>query len=534
MAASDVLVGGRYRLVNQLAAGGMGAVWEGWDEVLQRPVAIKRLHPQPGLSRAEADLANSRAMREARITARLHHPNAVPVYDVVEQDGQPCLIMQYLPSQSLHAVLADKGTLGYAMVAGIGAQVASALSAAHEARIVHRDVKPGNVLITEDGSAKLTDFGVSHAHGDVSLTSTNMVTGTPAYLAPEVARGAESTAASDVYSLGSTLYAALEGAPPFGSAQNPMATLHKVASGQFTPPARSGPLTPLLLRMLSPNPADRPPMIDVSRTLHALQSDMSTGYQVTQRIPLRTPPRPQQPGPQHPGPRRPSTPTAALPVARQEPAPSALPDPPPVERDGRRRRGLGIAAALLALVVLLTVGGFSLLGHRSGNGQAKVASPPTTSGAASSHHSSAVPRTTSATRSAAPATTAATSAPAKPSPSATTSAPAGAPTAAQLARAITDYYALLPQNTDQAWQLLTPAYQSGTSRNRASYQAFWDSMQQVAATDAVGKPAGGAEATITYYFKDGRVATERTAYGLIPDGGVLKIDSSSVLSSRTQ
>jgi hypothetical protein len=112
--------------------------------------------------------------------------------------------------------------------------------------------------------------------------------------------------------------------------------------------------------------------------------------------------------------------------------------------------------------------------------------------------------------------------------------PAGAPTAAQLARAITDYYALLPQNTDQAWQRLTPAYQSGTSKNRASYQAFWDSMQRVTATDAVGKPAAGAEATITYYFKNGRVATERTAYGLVPDGGVLKIDSSSVLSSRTQ
>ena len=270
MSERGALIAGRYRLVNQLGSGGMGIVWEAWDERLRRPVALKELHPQLGLSEAQAELANSRAMREARITARLHHPHAVPVFDVVEQDGQPCLIMQYLPSRSLHTILDEKGRLTPTEVGRIGAEVASALAAAHRVGIVHRDVKPGNVLITEDGSAKISDFGISHALGDVTLTSTGMVTGTPAYLAPEVAQGAESTFASDVFSLGATLYAAVEGVPPFGTHENPMALLHLVASGRVTPPTRGGGLTPLLTRMLAAAPQDRPPMDQVARELQAL------------------------------------------------------------------------------------------------------------------------------------------------------------------------------------------------------------------------------------------------------------------------
>ena len=143
-------------------------------------------------------------------------------------------------------------------VSRIGADLAAALQAAHSVGIVHRDVKPGNVLIAGDGSAKLTDFGISHAVGDVTLTSTGMVSGTPAYLAPEVARGGESGFAADVFSLGATLYACTEGTPPFGADANPMAVLHRVASGQMIPPRRSGSMTPLLLHMMASDPADRP------------------------------------------------------------------------------------------------------------------------------------------------------------------------------------------------------------------------------------------------------------------------------------
>ena len=187
------LIAGRYRLMNRIGSGGMGHVWLAWDERLNRAVAVKQLHSPVGLPEAEARVAHDRAMREARITARLHHPNAVPVFDVVDHEGQPCLVMQYLPSRSLQAVLTERGPLPAREVARIGSELAAALAAAHRADIVHRDVKPGNVLVADDGTARITDFGISHALGDASLTSTGMVTGTPAYLAPEVARGTSSS-----------------------------------------------------------------------------------------------------------------------------------------------------------------------------------------------------------------------------------------------------------------------------------------------------------------------------------------------------
>ena len=259
MSAPDDLIGGRYRLVELVGSGGMGSVWRAWDERLHRTVALKQLPLAPGLSPAEADLANQRAMREARITARLTHPYAVSVYDVVEHEGRPCIVMQFLPSVTLSGVLQDGGPLRPDEATKVGSQVASALAAAHQAGITHRDVKPGNILIADDGTALISDFGISHALGDATLTSTGLIHGTPAFIAPEVARGGEATFASDVFSLGSTLYAALEGEPPFGRDPNTIALLHKVAAGVFPPPQRAGPLTLLLGQMLAPDPADRHP-----------------------------------------------------------------------------------------------------------------------------------------------------------------------------------------------------------------------------------------------------------------------------------
>ncbi|GAA1244690.1 serine/threonine-protein kinase [Prauserella halophila] len=253
------LIAGRYRVLSRIGSGAMGAVWMAQDELLHRTVAIKQLLLQSGLDEHEIDDARARTMREARIAARLHHPNAISVFDVVTDDsGQPCLVMEYLESTSLAQELQGGRTLAPADVAHIGAQVSAALKAAHAVGIVHRDIKPGNILLAPDGMVKLTDFGISRAKDDVTVTKTGMIAGTPAYLAPEVAIGGDPGPESDVFSLGSTLYAATEGQPPFGLSENTLSLLHAVAAGQINPPRQSGPLTSVLAVMLHPETQHRP------------------------------------------------------------------------------------------------------------------------------------------------------------------------------------------------------------------------------------------------------------------------------------
>jgi serine/threonine protein kinase len=581
----DALIAGRYRLVNRIASGGMGIVWQAWDELLQRPVALKQLRPQPGLSDAETELISQRAMREARITARLHHQHAVPVYDVVEYDGQPCLIMQYLPSTSLQTIVNDRGPLPPSEAARIGGQIAAALAAAHAAGIVHRDVKPGNVLITEDGTAKITDFGISHALGDTTLTSTGMVTGTPAYLAPEVARGDESDFSSDVFSLGATLYAATEGAPPFGNDQNPMAVLHKVASGQVNPPHRSGALTPLLQRMLAADPGARPPMIDVAHTLTALHSDTAAVTAVA-TLPLSSPP-PIKPPPLpdreraavRPGLAEPAAvapviaaaapaasaavgPTQRIDRAGSAPGTTALPAPggpvdrpplgPPVrdrDPDDRSRSGLLAIFAVAALLIGAIVLGVVLLGGRDkggGNTNPPVAGSPSrsASGPSTSPASSSPPRTSSAASSSVASSSAASSSVASSS-AATSSAPAsspasqpatsppssgpqpGTPTASELAKAVRDYYALLPGNTDAAWARLTDSFRTGRAGGRQSFDRYWASVSRVSVSNVSGSSPDTVQATVNYVYKDGRRVSDRNTFGLVSEGGQLKINNQS-------
>jgi eukaryotic-like serine/threonine-protein kinase len=264
------LVAGRYRLVYRIGTGAMGVVWQAHDERLNRTVAVKRLLLQPGLPPDEAHEAVERVMREGRIAAKLHHPNAIAVFDVVDEQGAPCLIMEYLPSRSLAMVMAERGPLPAREVARIGAQSAAALAAAHAAGIVHRDVKPGNILLGDDGTVKITDFGISRATDDVTVTKTGMIAGTPAYLAPEAAIGNEPTPASDVFSLGSTLYAAVEGEPPFGLTENTLQLLHAVAAGRVNPPQLAGPLTGVLNWLLATDPEDRPSTVRTRDLLAAV------------------------------------------------------------------------------------------------------------------------------------------------------------------------------------------------------------------------------------------------------------------------
>jgi eukaryotic-like serine/threonine-protein kinase len=278
------LIAGRYRLREILGAGGMGTVWQATDELLGRDVAVKRVR-LGDLSPAEAATARERTMREARIAAALHHPHVVSIFDVVVEDGEPWLVLEFLPSRSLGDVIEERHALPPADVAAIGAQVAAALTAAHAAGIVHRDVKPDNILIARPPATlpgttaplvKLTDFGIAHAVDAPAITATHVLTGTPAYFAPETAGGEGTDSRSDMYSLGATLYAAVEGQPPFGHGQDSLfGLLARIARGGAPPPRRAGPLTDLLRRLTADDPATRPTSAEAHHELDRLAREAS-------------------------------------------------------------------------------------------------------------------------------------------------------------------------------------------------------------------------------------------------------------------
>jgi serine/threonine protein kinase len=558
----------RYLLEERVGTGGMGVVWRAHDERLGREVALKELYRPANLNQADADVAALRAMREARITARLHHPHAVPVFDVVDHDGQPCLVMQYFPSRSLADVLAERGALGHREVARIGTEVAAALAEAHRLGVVHRDVKPANVLIGDDGTAKISDFGIAHALGDTALTATGMVTGTPAYLAPEAARGEPATPASDVFSLGSTLYAALEGAPPFGTSENPMALLHRVAAGEVLPPRRPGPLTPLLQRMLARRPEDRPSMAEVAGELQApleMSGEPHDGTRVAAPLPVALA------AAGGPASGDPGGATGLDALWPPDPAHGDGPEEPvgPEEAEeapARRRRSLPLVLALVAAVAALALG-FRLLSDDDPDpptSAAPATSVATPSDAAPTPSATPSPRP-SATASPSPSPTAAETTPApkpttrapKPTtrapepttrapepttraPEPTTRAPkptpaapaAGAATSAQLESAVESYYSLLPGNTDAGWSRLTDRYRRTTATSRGYYESFWGAIDRVRLSDVSGRAPGTVTATVRYDYEDGRVYVERTSYRLVEDDGILKIDRSTVLESR--
>jgi serine/threonine protein kinase len=544
MAEPEALIADRYRLLYRVGSGGMGVVWEGRDERLERRVALKQLYRQSGFSTRESELANQRALREARLTARLQHPHAVPVFDAVEQDGQLWLVMQFIPSITLAAVLVQGGPLQPSEAATVGAEVASALAAAHAVGIVHRDVKPGNILIAEDGAALISDFGIARALGDATLTSSGIIHGTPAYLAPEVARGSEANFASDVFSLGSTLYSALEGGPPFGTDDNTMALLHRVASGQFPPPQRSGPLTPVIMHMLSTDTDTRPSMGAVAKALSRLAAQGSSGEQALTLAASNERPKDEE-----------TTPAAYSGHDRQAAGPS--PAAPPesavatapaseAQRPSEPRRGRGLAAAV-TVVALIGVG--ILLAALLVNDR-RAANPAVDTGPSISTAPASTNLSTPSAPRRAPSATPKASAPQqdptlKPTPRSKprmrsrapspTTAPTvrGTPTAAELRRAITSYYALMPRNTDAAWPRMTASYQTNHAGGRQAYQRFWDAISNITVADVRGIPPDSAQATLTYYFNDGRVVRERTTYGLVDEGGRLKINSSTVLSSVT-
>ncbi|MGO1049585.1 protein kinase domain-containing protein [Crossiella sp. CA198] len=256
------VVAGRYRLEGQVGAGGNGVVWRATDEHLDRLVALKRALPGPSGQHGE-QLQQLR--REARLLAQLNHPHIVTLYDVLDDGAECWLVLEYVPARSL----AEHGVLPPELVARLGAQIADALAAVHAKGMLHRDITPANILMISEDEAKLGDFGISRLlAGEETVTGSSLLAGTPGYVAPEVANGGDPIAASDIFSLGSTLYAAVEGASPVGGkTDNPFLRLRRAAEGRLTPSRNSGPLAPVLTEMLRVDPKRRPDAATTRRLL---------------------------------------------------------------------------------------------------------------------------------------------------------------------------------------------------------------------------------------------------------------------------
>ena len=510
-------IGGRYRIQRIIGRGGMGAVYLADDETLGREVAVKQVGLLPG----ETVPDSARALREARSTAALSHRNVVTVYDVIEEEGSIWLVMEHVPSRSLAQIINDDGPLDPHEVARIGAQVAAGLAAAHGAGIVHRDVKPGNILVRADGVAKISDFGIARPDGDPALTQTNLFVGTPTYLSPEAARGDTPTAASDVWSLGATLYAAVEGAPPYETSANHLAVLNRIIEQDPTPPTRAGALAPALSRMLDRDPGSRWSMSDAAHALERLSDDGATRTIAATR------------GEDHGTRDRAAVAAGAGAVGAgaagagvagaataESPRTEARPPAPPPQdrddRDGSRRLG-PVLIGLLALV--LAVGAALLFLDRDDSTESPAAG---TSPTASASEEPTADQTDDQGSEQGGNQEEETQEP-EPSPE-PSSAPATPDEDAE--EFVQRYYDTVPEDTETGWSMLGPDARSSVGRD--SYEGWWDTVEDVQVDGIETTDSGDtAEVALTYTMKDGRVESERRQLDLLSseDGWLINGDT---------
>lgn len=488
------VIGGRYSREQVIGRGGMGAVWAGRDELLGRPVAIKRLGGQVGVETTDAE----RAEREARIAARIVHPNVVAVFDLVDADDGLWLVMEHVAGSPLSDRIKAAGRLTPDETAALLAQAAEALTAAHAAGVVHRDVKPSNILVTEDGIAKLSDFGIARAEQDPSLTATGLVTGSPAYISPEVASGRPASAASDVWSLGATAFHALTGHPPYDVGDNVLGALYRIVHEE--PPVLEGGgwLAPLVRGTMVQDPSARWSMTQVGDFLHA-----GPGHSPQVSVPVAV----STPGPaphssalgagDPPGGAAEAT-TRVAPVL-----PPAVPTPPaapPGSGGGRRgdrggsgpRRVLPVVAgvALLAVTVLV-----ALLLLTGGDDDAREPAAQGSGAAGSSQSPS--------------------------EGSSSPSAPA-APTAAELEGYVSDYLTTASSDPSAGFDQLTPAYQR-QSNGFGGYEGFWGRVTDV---DLLSATADPDTLTVTYEYRyryEGRPRRDTVRMTLEESGDALLI-----------
>ncbi|OLT27612.1 hypothetical protein BJF79_42600 [Actinomadura sp. CNU-125] len=403
------VLAGRYRLLSVVGRGGMGTVWRADDETLDRQVAVKEVVLPHGLADDERENRHRRTLREARASARLGHPGVVTVHDVVDEDGRPWIVMELVRGRSLQDILDEDGPLPPARVAAIGRQVVGALRAAHAVGILHRDVKPANVLVTGDDRAVLTDFGIAQVAGDATLTGTGMVMGSPAYMSPERVKGDAALPASDLWALGATLYAACEGKSPHHRS-DAMAVLAAVMTQDAPPPRNAGPLAPVLIGLLDRDPAARTSAQQAEDALTAVANGHAVpGPAAGTSVAATVTDAPAAAGSPQAG-----TARDATTLGGRVPAPVPVPDPPghtgtmqqtwnpqyagtagfppggtgAVGADGngagrggggRSRTPLIVAGAAVAVAVVLGAGAFFLRpdGGTSGDGAGTGQNPPT-------------------------------------------------------------------------------------------------------------------------------------------------------------
>jgi eukaryotic-like serine/threonine-protein kinase len=412
-----VVIAGRYTLDREVGRGGMGSVWLARDEILGRDVAIKRIGAAPGS--ASADLI--RAEREARLAAQLNHPNVVVVFDLISEGDERWIVMEYVEGVTLAGLVRRDGALTPDRAAPLIKQAADALTAAHAAGIVHRDVKPSNILVTQDGQVKLSDFGIARAKADASLTQTGLVTGSPAYLAPEVASGQMATTASDVWSLGATMYHALAGRPPYEVGDNLMGALYRIVHEEPPRLPEAGWLAPILECTMSRDPDHR-------WSMERLRDALGSGPAGTVIHPVPTTVLDESGG------------TELLPRAVPPVQPAAV---------HRRRRVAGPVVAAAAAVLLLGVIVWAALSTRDPQQE----TPATVGGAASETTSRPSPTRSS------------------PSP-----APDPSPTSQGMEQFIADYLSTAAADPPTGYTMLTPAFQQD-SGGIAGYRGFWDQVE---------------------------------------------------------
>ena len=496
-------IAGRYRVEREVGRGGMGSVWLCHDEVLGRTVAVKQVGLLPG--ETVPDL--QRALREARSSAPLSHRNVVSIYDAIEEDDHLWLVMEYVPGRTLSQILAADGPLSPERTAWLGAQVADGLAAAHERGTVHRDVKPGNILVTDDDHAKIADFGISRTPGDPALTHTGLVSGTPGYFSPQLARGEDPSPPDDVWALGATLYTAVEGHPPYPEQRNAIATLSSIASGEPTPPERADFLAGPLERMLDGDPETRWSMVEVARALHRLhQTHDSVGTRASTApaatAVLETVDTPAEEPLAAVPPLDPTPTPESTPESTSESTPESTPGPvpEPTQTPGARR---GLFAVLGVLLVAVIVGGiFLLLDGNGADKQAAEGSPESgQSPSASASGSDPDPGTTTEPGD-------------SPTPADETTE--ATPAADGQEQFVADYYASLPSDPETAWSKLSAGYQDEVG-SYDDYAGFWSTIDAVSVDDTSAAADDAVDVTLTY-TTDGASQSEVRRIELTPEG----------------